>query len=97
MTDREIIIAVARSLYRGYAKDTAGDYDTTVNRLELEWATLGARAATVQAALRAAEETAYSEITTELTECVEKLAAAHVEALNAAEATAMSLMDELTA
>ncbi len=80
---------------RQAAADTAGEYDTTVARLELEWASLGARAASVQAALRAAEETAFSEVTAEMTDCVEQLAAAHVEALNAAEAKARDLIEEL--
>lgn len=77
------------------AAETAGEYDTTVARLELEWSSLGAQAANVRAALRAAEETAFSSVTAEMTDCVEGLAAAHVEALNAAEAKALSLVDEL--
>lgn len=80
---------------RTAAKETAQGYDATVGKLELEWATLGARAATVRAALRAAEETAFSQVTAEMTECVEKLAAAHVATLNNAETRAMALVDEL--
>src|SRR5581483_4846226 len=80
---------------RQAAADTAGEYDTTGARLELEWASLGARAASGQAALRAAEETAFSEVSAEMTDCVEQLAAAHVEALNAAEAKARDLIEEL--
>jgi hypothetical protein len=75
--------------------DTAGDYDATVSRLELEWSELGARAATVRAALRAAEETAFSEVTAGMSESVERLAASHVTVLNDAEAKAMRLVEDL--
>lgn len=78
------------------ATETATDYDTTVGRLELEWAELGARAATVRAALRAAEETAFSDVTYGMTESVERLALSHVGVLNEAEARAMRLVTELS-
>jgi len=87
-------VAIPEPLQRA-AVETAGEYETTVARLELEWATLGGRAASVRAALRAAEETAFSDVTAEMADCVEQLAAAHVEALNAAEAKALTLVDEL--
>jgi rRNA-processing protein FCF1 len=87
-------VAIPEPLQRA-AVETAGEYEMTVARLELEWATLGARAASVRAALRAAEETAFSEVTAEMADCVERLAAKHVEALNAAESKALSLVDEL--
>lgn len=81
---------------RGEAADTAGAFDEAVGRLELEWSALGARSATVRAALRAAEETAFSHVTAEMTRCVEELAPAHVKALNEAEARAMTLLTELS-
>lgn len=77
------------------AADTATDFDTTVSRLELEWAELGARAATVRAALRAAEETAFSEVTAGMAASVEELAASHVAVLNEAESKGMRLISEL--
>lgn len=80
----------------GEAADTAGAFDEAVGRLELEWAALGARSATVRAALRAAEETAFSQVTAEMTRCVEELAPAHVKALGEAEARAMTLFKELS-
>jgi hypothetical protein len=78
------------------AVDLAAASESTVARLELEWSALGARTATVRAALRAAEETAFSEVTTEMTRCVEELAPAHIKVLNEAEARAMALIDELS-
>lgn len=78
------------------AAETAADYDTTVGRLELEWAELGSRAATVRAALRAAEETAFSDVTNGMTDSVERLALSHVGVLNEAEARAMRLVVELS-
>jgi hypothetical protein len=66
-----------------------------VSRLELEWAELGARAATVRAALRAAEETAFSEVTAGMAASVEELAASHVAVLNEAESKGMRLISEL--
>jgi hypothetical protein len=65
-----------------------------VARLELEWSALGARSATVRAALRGAEESAFSHVTEEMTRCVEELAPRHVKALNEAEAKARTLFEE---
>jgi hypothetical protein len=80
---------------------TARAFDEAVARLELEWAALGARSASVRAALRAAEESAFSHVTEEMTRCVEELAPEHVRALNEAEARARALFgdppDELSA
>lgn len=74
----------------------SGDYDEAVARLELEWAALGARTATVKAALRALEETAFSEVATAMTQCVEELASAHVNVLDDIEARALALIDALS-
>jgi hypothetical protein len=76
---------------------TANSYNGTVALLELEWATLGSRAAIVRAALRAAEETALSQVTAEMTECVEELAQSHIRVLNDTENRAMALVEELIA
>jgi hypothetical protein len=81
---------------RAEAAAVSGAFDEAVGRLELEWASLGARSASVRAALRGAEETAFSHVTAELTRCVEELAPAHMKALNEAEARAMSLLKELS-
>ncbi|MCP2340119.1 hypothetical protein [Actinomadura rupiterrae] len=70
-------------------------FDEAVARLELEWATLGARSATVRSALRAAEETAFSQVTQAMTECVEELAPEHVRVLQETEARAATLFDRL--
>lgn len=79
-------------------KDAGGEtsraFDEAVARLELEWSALGARSATVRAALRGAEEAAFSQVTEEMTRCVEDLAPRHVQALNEAEAKARSLFEE---
>lgn len=72
------------------------DFDESIARLELEWATLGARSATVRAALRGAEEAAFSQVTGEMTDCVGDLAAAHVKVLNDIEARAMELIEDPT-
>ena len=80
---------------RTEAGEVATAFEGTVARLELEWAELGARTATVRAALRAVEETAFSEVTTEMTVCVERLAPAHVQVLNDTEARAMALVEDL--
>ncbi|MBC6459309.1 hypothetical protein [Actinomadura sp. HBU206391] len=80
---------------RAEAIELAAASESTIARLELEWAALGARTATVRAALRAAEETAFSEVTAQMTRCVEELAPAHINVLNEAEARAMALVDEL--
>jgi hypothetical protein len=82
---------------REAASATADSYHKTVARLEMEWAMLGSRAAIVRAALRAAEETAFSQVTAEMTECVETLAPSHIKVLNEAESRAMALMDEVIA
>jgi hypothetical protein len=82
---------------REAAAGTADSYNGTVALLELEWATLGSRAAIVRSALRAAEETAFSQVTAEMTECVEELAQSHIRVLNDAETRAMALVDELDA
>ncbi len=74
--------------------ETSRAFDEAVARLELEWSALGARSATVRAALRGAEETAFSHVTEEMTRCVEELAPRHVEALNEAEAKARTLFEE---
>ncbi|MFG2085362.1 MULTISPECIES: hypothetical protein [unclassified Spirillospora] len=74
--------------------ETARAFDEAVARLELEWAALGARSASVRAALRGAEESAFSRVTEEMTRCVEDLAPEHVRALNEAETRARSLFDE---
>ncbi|MEU8304016.1 hypothetical protein AB0C84_10675 [Actinomadura sp. NPDC048955] len=72
---------------------TSRAFDEAVARLELEWSALGSRAATVRAALRGAEEAAFSQVTEEMTRCVEELAPRHVQALNEAEAKARSLFE----
>ena len=74
--------------------ETARAFDEAVARLELEWSALGARSASVRAALRGAEESAFSQVTEEMTRCVEELAPEHVKALNEAEARARSLFGE---
>ncbi|HEY8480034.1 MAG TPA: hypothetical protein VIL71_09410 [Spirillospora sp.] len=74
--------------------ETSQAFDEAVARLELEWAALGARSASVRAALRGAEENAFSRVTEEMTRCMEELAPEHVEALNEAEARARSLFGE---
>ncbi|MEV4003845.1 hypothetical protein [Actinomadura sp. NPDC049753] len=74
--------------------ETSRAFDEAVARLELEWSALGARSATVRAALRGAEEAAFSQVTEEMTRCVEQLAPRHVQALNEAEAKARSLFEE---
>ncbi|MGP4027060.1 hypothetical protein [Actinomadura sp. 3N407] len=74
--------------------ETTRAFDEAVARLELEWAALGARSASVRAALRGAEESAFSRVTEEMTRCVEELAPEHVKALNEAEARARSLFEE---
>ncbi|GAA2602121.1 hypothetical protein SMC26_07755 [Actinomadura fulvescens] len=76
--------------------ETSRAFDEAVARLELEWAALGARSATVRAALRGAEETAFSHVTTAMTLCVEDLAPDHVKVLNEAEERANEVYDELT-
>lgn len=76
--------------------ETTRAFDEAVARLELEWAALGARSATVRAALRGAEESAFSRVTEEMTRCVEELAPEHVKALNEAETRARSLFEETT-
>ncbi|MEV5830330.1 hypothetical protein AB0L25_32675 [Spirillospora sp. NPDC052242] len=77
----------------GSAAEVARAFDEAVARLELEWAALGARSATVRAALRGAEETAFSHVTEEMTRCVQDLAPAHVKALAEAEERARALFD----
>ncbi len=78
---------------RKAAAGTAHAFDEAVARLELEWAALGARSATVRAALRGAEETAFSSVAEALTRCVEELAPEHVKALNEVEARARGLFE----
>lgn len=77
------------------ADETTAAFAETVARLELEWSALGARAATVRAAVRAAEEAAVSEVTGELTDCVEGLAPAHITVLDEAEALALAHVEEI--
>lgn len=92
----------ARKAGRGPIPDelkSAGDetsraFDEAVARLELEWAALGARSAGVRAALRGAEESAFSHVTEEMTRCVAELAPRHVKALDEAEAKARALLEE---
>ncbi|MQY03426.1 hypothetical protein [Actinomadura macrotermitis] len=73
---------------------TSQAFEEAVGRLELEWAALGARSATVRAALRGAEESAYSRVTAEMTRCVEELAPEHMRALKEAEDRARTLFEE---
>ncbi|MEV5568761.1 hypothetical protein AB0L06_01840 [Spirillospora sp. NPDC052269] len=80
---------------RGESTELSRTFDEAVARLELEWATLGARSANVRAALRAAEETAFSHVTQEMTDCVEELAPEHVKVLQETEARAETLFDHL--
>lgn len=77
----------------GSAAEVARAFDEAVARLELEWAALGARSATVRAALRGAEESAFSHVTEEMTRCVQDLAPEHVKALNEAEERARALFE----
>jgi hypothetical protein len=79
----------------GEAAALSTEYHEAIARLELEWAALGARTATVKAALRAVEETAFSEVATAMTRCVEELAAAHVSVLDEVEARGLALVDAL--
>ncbi|RAY13408.1 hypothetical protein DPM19_20290 [Actinomadura craniellae] len=74
---------------------TAAAFDEAMGRLELEWAAFGGRSATVRAALRGAEETAFSQVTAEMTRCVADLAPVHVKMLDDAEARAMALIDRI--
>ncbi|MBO2450262.1 hypothetical protein J4573_24390 [Actinomadura barringtoniae] len=76
--------------------ETSRIFDEAVARLELEWSALGARSASVRAALRGAEETAFSQVTTAMTRCVEDLAPEHVKVLNEAEARAEVLFEQLS-
>ncbi|MBE1534438.1 hypothetical protein [Actinomadura algeriensis] len=76
------------------AAEVARAFDEAVARLELEWAALGARSATVRAALRGAEENAFSHVTEEMTRCVQDLAPEHAKALNEAEERARALLAE---
>ncbi|GLZ05489.1 hypothetical protein Acsp03_29550 [Actinomadura sp. NBRC 104412] len=80
---------------RDEGEETARAFDEAVARLELEWAALGSRAAGVRAALRGAEETAFSQVTGTMTRCVEELAPEHVRALDEAEARARALLEEI--
>lgn len=77
------------------ADNLVGDFDESMGRLELEWAALGARSATVRAALRGAEEAAFSQVAAAVSDCVGRLAAAHVKALSDAEDRARELIDGL--
>lgn len=79
----------------GEAATLSGECDEAIARLELEWAALGARTATVKSALRAVEETAFSEVATAMTRCVEELAIAHVKVLDEVEARGLALVDAL--
>ncbi|OLT32631.1 hypothetical protein BJF79_35820 [Actinomadura sp. CNU-125] len=76
------------------ATEVARAFDEAVARLELEWAALGARSATVRAALRGAEENAFSHVAEEMTACVQDLAPGHVRALAEAEKRARALLGE---
>jgi hypothetical protein len=79
----------------GDAALVSAEYDEAIARLELEWATLGARTATVKSALRAVEETAFSEVAMALTRCVEEFATAHVNVLDEVEERGLALVDAL--
>lgn len=74
------------------AGDLAGVCEETLARLELEWSMIGARACTVRAALRGVEESAFSEVTQAIAECVAELAPEHVRVLNEAENRALELI-----
>lgn len=78
------------------AAQTVTVFEETVGRLELEWAGLGSRTATVKAALRGAEEAAFSQVGAEMTRCVQELAPGHAQALNEVEERAMELLRELS-
>jgi len=79
----------------GDAALVSAEYDEAIARLELEWAALGARTAMVKSALRAVEETAFSEVAMALTRCVEELATAHVNVLDEVEERGLALVDAL--
>jgi hypothetical protein len=81
---------------RDEGAETARAFDEALARLELEWAALGARSASVRAALRGAEETAFSQVTNAMTRCVEELAPEHVRGLDEAESRARTLLEEIT-
>ncbi len=78
---------------RDAGTETSRAFDEAVARLELEWSALGARSATVRAALRGAEESAFSQVVEAMNRCVEELALSHVQALDAAEAKARTLVE----
>ncbi|GAA3198542.1 hypothetical protein [Actinocorallia longicatena] len=79
---------------RREAAEVAGSCEETLGRLEMEWSMIGARASTVRAALRAVEETAFSEVTQAMAHCVAELAPAHVKVLNDTEDLAIALLTE---
>lgn len=76
------------------ATEVAATSDETMSRLEFEWSVIGARAATVRAALRAVEETAFSEVTQTMAACVAELAPGHVRVLNETENKALAILAE---
>ncbi|MEU8121881.1 hypothetical protein AB0C21_24515 [Spirillospora sp. NPDC049024] len=78
---------------RDAGTETSRAFDEAVARLELEWSALGARSATVRAALRGAEESAFSQVVEAMNRSVEELALSHVQALDAAEAKARGLVE----
>lgn len=76
------------------AGELAGICEEALARLELEWSVVGARASTVRAALRGVEESAFSEVTQAIAECVAELAPEHVRVLNETEHRALELIAE---
>ena len=76
------------------AAELAGDCEEALARLELEWSVIGARSSTVRAALRGVEESAFSEVTQAIAECVAELAPEHIRVLNETEDRALELIAE---
>ncbi len=76
------------------AGELAGVCEEALARLELEWSVTGARASAVRAALRGVEESAFSEVTQAIAECVAELAPEHVRVLGETEQRALELIAE---
>ncbi|WP_157963783.1 hypothetical protein [Actinocorallia populi] len=74
------------------AGELAGVCEETLARLELEWSVIGARSRAVRAALRGVEESAFSEVTQAIAECVAELAPEHARVLDEAEERALELL-----
>lgn len=79
---------------RGEAVDLAAHADETLARLELEWSMAGARAAAVRTAMRAAEEAAFSEVTSALSGAVAELAPEHIRVLGDLETRAVARLTD---